>query len=59
MGQFIVIGIRDFVVGSLAQAFGQALYEVGYFWYSAINDRKNKNKNEQSIPQQKLLEAKL
>lgn len=57
MGQFIVIGIRDFVVGSLAQAFGQTLYEVGYFWYSAINDRKNKN--EQSIPQQKLLEAKL
>lgn len=57
MGQFIVIGIRDFVVGSLAQAFGQTLYEVGYFWYSAINDRKNKN--EQPIPQQKLLEAKL
>lgn len=57
MGQFIVIGIRDFVVGSLAQAFGQALYEVGYFWYSAINDRKKRD--EQHIPQQKLLEAKL
>lgn len=58
MGQFIVIGIRDFVVGSLAQAFGQALYEVGYFWYSAINDRKKRD-DEQPIPQQKLLEAKL
>ena len=57
MGQFIVIGIRDFVVGSLAQAFGQALYEVGYFWYSAINDRKKRD--ERPIPQQKLLEAKL
>lgn len=57
MVQFIVIGIRDFVVGSLSQAFGQTLYEVGYFWYSAINDRKKRD--EQPIPQQKLLEAKL